>query len=246
MAWRYVHATDAFSCIYSFHDQTLIAFARALLSRAAGVGGQQEHVHLAQPGSSRALRAASDETLRPVTSAAPTELEPPSRVLFLDIDGVLNSHRTAIGLGGIPHDFDAAGLALFDLAAVGMLRGLCEAGNVSVVLSSSWRIVHDFRELGAALRLPIIDQTPRLVGNRGKEIAAWLAKHPEVQRFAIVDDDSDMEPEQRPFFVQTHYEDGLTWLPFLKLCDLFSVNPFDCGRARTRTPAPTALDWSAA
>jgi hypothetical protein len=31
---------------------------------------------------------------------------------------------------------------------------------------------------------------------RGEEIKAWLHQHPEVTRYAIVDDDSDMLPEQ--------------------------------------------------
>jgi hypothetical protein len=56
--------------------------------------------------------------------------------------------------------------------------------------------------------------TKRLSGDayngRGSEIAEWLSRHPEVDRYAIVDDDSDMLPEQVPFFVQTSFETGMT------------------------------------
>jgi hypothetical protein len=52
-----------------------------------------------------------------------------------------------------------------------------------------------------------------------------------------------MLPEQRPFFVKTQHEEGLTWVPFVKLCELFSVNPFDCGQARCRTAVLHTLEW---
>jgi hypothetical protein len=47
-------------------------------------------------------------------------------------------------------------------------------------------------------------------GLRGQEIQEWLDKHPEVEDYAILDDDSDMLPEQ---FVRFHHSDpwfGLT------------------------------------
>ena len=51
----------------------------------------------------------------------------PTKVLFLDIDGVLNSQRTceAFGgpaTGGYPHGFDAPNMALFDRAS-GFAKG---------------------------------------------------------------------------------------------------------------------------
>lgn len=165
------------------------------------------------------------------------------RVLFLDIDGVLNSHRTVVALNGYPHDVTDAGLAMFDMVAVALLRGLCKAGNLKVVLSSTWRLDPNWREIGPALGLPIIDRTPSLLGPRGKEIAHWLANHVEVTHYAILDDDSDMLPEQMPQFVKTLHEDGLTWQPFVKLCEIFSVSPYDCSEARARPASAVALAW---
>jgi hypothetical protein len=85
------------------------------------------------------------------------------------------------------------------------------------------------------LDLPIIDMTPQAWEphqRRGHEIKAWLDDHIEVTHYAIVDDDCDMLPEQKPQFVQTFYEDGLTFAPFTKLCDIFGVNVWDCAVPR--------------
>lgn len=43
---------------------------------------------------------------------------------------------------------------------------------------------------------------------RGDEINDWLAKHPEVDKYAILDDDSDFYDDQ-PLF-KTTFKDGLT------------------------------------
>jgi hypothetical protein len=173
-------------------------------------------------------------------SAAPVTA---TRVLFLDIDGVLNSTRTCIGLGGYPHEFSPEHMALVDHAALGLVRGLCRAGDVAVVLSSTWRIMHDVAVVAAGLDLPVVDATPRLFGDRGAEIADWLSRHPGVERYAIVDDDSDMLPDQLPFFVHTDGREGLLWRDFEKLCALFSVDPFHCAPNRVRKVCPHGLIW---
>ena len=157
----------------------------------------------------------------------------PLRVLFLDIDGVLNSHRSCLALGGISHDASPDGLTQFDPLALAMVRGLCRGAGLSVVLSSSWRILNDWRELGPQLGLPMIGATPRLAGARGNEIAAWLLDHPEpVEAYAIVDDDGDMLPDQLPRFVQTRHTEGLLFGDVEKLAALFGVNVWDCAAPR--------------
>lgn len=44
---------------------------------------------------------------------------------------------------------------------------------------------------------------------RGEQIAEWLAEHPEVTRFAIVDDDSDMG-DLDSYLFKTDFNSGLT------------------------------------
>lgn len=149
----------------------------------------------------------------------------PAKVLFLDIDGVLNSARTCVAfggplIGGFPHGFDETNMRLFDHAAIGLIRKLCHETGASIVLSSSWRIIHTVHECANGLDLPIFDRTPSLNWHgrvRGDEIANWLADHPEVEVYAIVDDDSDMLDSQIPFFVQTDFKEGLSFADYESL-----------------------------
>lgn len=137
------------------------------------------------------------------------------KVLFLDVDGVLN-HRACFkpSRGGAPLCPDA----------VQRLQHLVRRTGCKVVLSSTWRVLeHHTAKLRADGGFPEPHDDWRTVDNpvamqngiivdpyhRGGEIAEWLSRHPEVTRYAIVDDDGDMLPDQRPHFVQTSFETGL-------------------------------------
>lgn len=155
------------------------------------------------------------------------------KVLFLDIDGVLNSVKTCVANGGYPMELHHT--AAFDWHAIKLLQRLCDSEGVQVVLSSAWRINHAFADVGKAFGLPIIDRTPSLCGPRGAEIADWLTKHPEVVHYAIIDDDSDMLPDQMRCFVQTSGFEGMTWADYQKLCAMFGADAY--------AGAPRERDW---
>lgn len=166
------------------------------------------------------------------------------KVVFLDFDGVLNSQRSAIAYGGVSWSGAAGIRAKMDDVAVRLIGGIvCRAG-ASIVLSSSWRNDSAWKSYGPALDLPIIDRTPTLTGPRGAEIADWLHRHPEVEQYAIVDDDSDMLPEQLPFFVHTDAFDGFTWKCAKKLASLMGIEIYDVNHPGQRLPVPTkGLNW---
>jgi hypothetical protein len=165
------------------------------------------------------------------------------KVIFLDIDGVLNSHRSAVAYGGLPHHA-ADHRGRFDEIAVRLVRGIAARAGAQVVLSSSWRADPEWREIGNALGIPLLDRTPQMLGPRGKEIAAWLEAHPKVECYAILDDDPDMLPEQLPYFVQTSYNDGLTWACAEKLAQLMGTKIWDVNHPGQRQAVPTFnLDW---
>ena len=144
------------------------------------------------------------------------------RVVFLDFDGVLNSHAYARHLGKVQ---DVMGL---DEDAVSRLSRLCERACAEVVISSSWRhgrTVHELRVLlhQAGFSGCISGKTPDCAHKpdgglwhgalRGNEIQSWLTLAPlydiDVEQFVIIDDDSDMA-HLADRHIKTAFETGLT------------------------------------
>lgn len=147
------------------------------------------------------------------------------RVIFLDIDGVLNSYRTYVAFGGFPHDLVPEHRQRFDEISISLLRNLCLAENISIVVSSSWRAKFKWQEIGEVLGLPAIGETPSLATLRGEEIAAWLVNHPEVEQYAILDDRDEMLPKQSAHFVHTNAKEGISYGNFVHLCHIFGTDP---------------------
>lgn len=159
-------------------------------------------------------------------------------ILFLDIDGVLCSSRSAVALGGLPQDFSPESVRLFDPCALGLVRQVCNDTQCSIVLSSSWRIRHDWREMKRVLELPLIGATPdgkslrtsdsrtppwldsEIEFVRGHEIAAWLMANGSPDRYAILDDEPDAGVGHAGKFVQTRFENGMQWQHYQRLMTL--------------------------
>jgi hypothetical protein len=133
------------------------------------------------------------------------ELTSTTSVLFLDIDGVLNSdrYRYAHGPGVRAND-------LIDPEAVETLNHITERWALKVVISSSWRVMPELESILRAkgVEAKIIGKTSSRAAVRGDEIRQWLAEHPEVTAYVILDDDGDMG-ELLDHLVQTDYRYGL-------------------------------------
>lgn len=136
-------------------------------------------------------------------------------ILFLDIDGVLNSETWFDGrreAGFVWCGFDQ----MLDPAAVARLNRIVDATGCQVVLTSSWRLQDEetrategwLRRAGFLHRLE--GETPHLPGDdrRGEEVALWLAQHGEGRPYALLDD----EPEDNHLgrWVATSFTTGLT------------------------------------
>src|SRR5947209_8198478 len=94
-------------------------------------------------------------------------LQPPMNVLFLDIDGVLNSRATA-------------GSYCIDPVLSARFIELVRATNAIVVLSSTHRLDQELRCAILAAGIVFDDSTPDLpTQTRADEITAWLREHPE-------------------------------------------------------------------
>ena len=133
------------------------------------------------------------------------------KVLFLDIDGVLNSGRTAYAFGKYPHGCDPEQRGYFDHVAIQLIKNLIAETGTNIVLSSSWRKIHDLDDISWLLGFPVVDKTPTSdYGHRGNEIHAWMIAHGTPTKWAIVDDDKDMRDDQLQNFVRTTYKNGLS------------------------------------
>jgi hypothetical protein len=132
-------------------------------------------------------------------------IHPRMRVLFLDIDGVVNCATTRGRRSG------AMGI---DPRLAKIVRDIAAAvPDLKVVLSSSWREVEKSRAIVEKRVLPCFDVTPvfdEADDVRGYEIQAWLELNPGVVRYAILDDDCDMLPHQLRHFFRTRTEIGIT------------------------------------
>ena len=154
-----------------------------------------------------------------------------SKVIFLDIDGVLNTERqhdhcVETGLAYV----DNFGYA-FDPVSVTNLKRIVDETGADIVISSSWKFwgLSTMQKLWANRDLPgkIIDVTPNSVSDemllsvdldlmelpagKGSEIKEWLeTKGQQVTHYAILDDLPDMLPEQQSHFVQTDPRIGIT------------------------------------
>jgi hypothetical protein len=113
------------------------------------------------------------------------------KVIFLDIDGVLNCDHTT-NPRKFPYVVDKKLLARF--------KKLLSRTGAKVVLSSSWRL--DPVGLLAAKHwgVPFIDVAPDMPKKtRRDEVLTWLSKHPNVIRYTIIDDEDD-ELDALPLF----------------------------------------------
>jgi len=140
------------------------------------------------------------------------------KVIFLDVDGVLcTSDCLRMRLAPTGHH-------VFNPACVGALNDIIAATGAKLVLSSSWRHFMSIRKFNTHSKAfgvpPCIDETPTLsqtfsadglyiAQQRGTEIKAWLDAHPEVDKFVILDDNSDMA-SLMDFLIQTDMDRGLT------------------------------------
>lgn len=151
------------------------------------------------------------------------------KVIFLDIDGVLNTGWWYTQMDrNTPKD--KYGYA-FDPNAVANLKKIIDETGADIVISSSWKSfgLSELEEMWMDRGLPgkLIGITPNSVSDemllnadldhmelfsiRGIEINEWLIKHEKrVSQYVIIDDMDNMLPEQQSHFVQTNSEVGIT------------------------------------
>lgn len=134
-----------------------------------------------------------------------------TRVIFLDIDGVLlpvGSVETVVLDGVALPVRDTVRESDFAVAALGNLRSIVQQTAATIVLSSEWRRTESLRSsIGAVMKsqdipafrdfTPIFTPKPEIAEahpiiawceRRAREIGKWLKDHPEVTSWVALDD----------------------------------------------------------
>jgi len=157
------------------------------------------------------------------------------KVIFLDIDGVMNSVRSFIATSRGKRKFDTIDereAATIDPIAVALINEVVERTGAEIVVSSThrqWFIKAGVKDIpglrvymkNLGIEKEILDCTDVLHTQRGHEIKDWLDRHAKfVIAYVIIDDDSDMLPEQFEFFIDTDCNDGFMFEHFIKAIEI--------------------------
>jgi hypothetical protein len=146
-----------------------------------------------------------------------------TKIIFLDIDGVLNN-----GVDSDTHyDASYGEYFLYSPRCVSRLNQLIAATGASIVVSSTWRLGLTLEKMTLLLNNmgilpPIVGMTDDLRNHyccRGNEIYKWIKDNKDILKYkyyydyksyVILDDDTDMLLWQKDNFVNTDGQIGLT------------------------------------
>lgn len=130
------------------------------------------------------------------------------KVLFLDIDGVLNLWPAPSRSGNFHKP-----------ACVNLEMLLNKVPDLNIVVSSAWRskgleTMKDILKNNGIDPRRVVDitgheQSTDVKDHRGFQVEKWLERHPDVRVFVIVDDETDFVP-LRDRLVKTDKYVGLT------------------------------------
>lgn len=152
------------------------------------------------------------------------------KVLFLDCDGILNSRKSFAFHTLTGKKKDSGSPDVHSVALIDYLLFL--KPELNIVITSSRRDIRGFEESRIDLRNDfgfmgwerVIGQTPfTRERHRGKEIDKWLSKNA-VDRYVILDDDSDFLPYQKPYHVHTSNAEGFSTEHLEQTAYLLGIN----------------------
>lgn len=113
-----------------------------------------------------------------------------SFALFLDVDGVLNTRTTVVGAPSGRNGIDESRVRL-------LKKALKQFGDAEIVLTSDWKLMRedgdDFSYLVSMLGkfgLSLSGKTTDVWVGRGEGIQSYLAEHPEIDEYVILDDNT--------------------------------------------------------
>lgn len=137
------------------------------------------------------------------------------KLLFLDIDGVLNTVRSNEVLGR------ARTVGNLDPIALGLVQEAVKKTGAVVCLCSDWKFAHNYMELGKQLNLPILFETPDFSKEnkyRGDEIQA-VVDELRPEKFAILDDEEHGHEYDGMQYINVAEEYGVSFTDYLLLLE---------------------------
>ena len=138
-----------------------------------------------------------------------------NNIIFLDIDGVLNSNKyfDSISNKECINPVDRLMLDI-DMSKVKLLLEVINKTKAKIVITSSWRRMKLYpyiKERLVSMGLPVVGETPFIEGRRGEEIKLYLANN-YVSNYCIIDDEvfKDYNTLEDNLIKTNFYQDGLT------------------------------------
>ena len=140
-----------------------------------------------------------------------------NNIIFLDIDGVLNSDKYFSSIEDKEDTYTDQVTQLLldiDMTKVKLLLKVARISHAKIVISSTWRrmkLYPSIKEVLINIGLPIVGETPFVEGQRGEEIRTYLADN-QVHNFCIIDDEvfKDYQELEDNLIKTDFYQDGLT------------------------------------
>jgi hypothetical protein len=159
-----------------------------------------------------------------------------SKVLFIDMDGVIVTDKSNVGT------IDKTGFPCIpDKSVINLINKICENTGAKIVISSMWRTFFTELCLKMFLRSHGINgkyfhddfYTKDFGGTiaRGFEITEWLERHLEVTKYVVIDDLPDIyfdgftsDKDHTQFFIQTKAYEGLTYTNYMSAIEILGLN----------------------
>jgi len=160
------------------------------------------------------------------------------KVIFLDIDGVINNWIYLDNLFDKTKDHSVyRSISGFDPGSIKIVKDIQKEFDAKIVLSSTWRNLEDGYKAVKTV-FDIWDKTPciRVKGYKGRyfhfseyipryyEIHSWFDEHPEVTNFVILDDDPDASDEKlKKHHILINEEHGLQEVDIPKIKETLKI-----------------------
>lgn len=166
-----------------------------------------------------------------------------NRFLFLDIDGVLNTHmiyrepiegRRMIEKDGFYFELCwPSDKRVSNEFAVNWLSKLCLEYNLDIVITSTWLIGHSVEEIATCLYNSGLHKDVKVIDGcttnqfkcRGVQIESWFDRHKlkiEDTISVILDDDTDMvgfRKDYTPYLIKCDTYTGFGMVEYSKACE---------------------------